>query len=183
MLFFGTFLYIRILFLVGNRSRYRAKLQKMLQLNLPAYNFRLKKERDTYWIFDNIRKKFVKLTPEEWVRQNFIRFFTEEKHFPASHLSVEEEIIWNGMKKRCDAIFYNEYAEPALILEFKAPQITISQLVFDQVAVYNVKLNVNFFIISNGIEHFFCKVNVKNSQFEISREIPNYKTFIELNRQ
>ena len=126
----------------------------MLQLNLPQYSFRIKKQNEKLVIFDSQRKRYVALTPEEWVRQNFIRFLIEEKGYPAAYLAIEKQLNMNGMKKRCDAILYNEHAQPFLIIELKAPNITITQATFDQVAVYNAKLKVDFFIISNGIEHF-----------------------------
>ncbi len=102
----------------------------MWQLNLPTYNFRIKKQNDKLQIFDSQRKRYVALTPEEWVRQNFIRFLIEEKGYPAAYLAIEKQLDLNGMKKRCDAILYNEYSLPALIIEFKAPTIPISQATF-----------------------------------------------------
>lgn len=146
----------------------------MLQLNLPQYNFRIKKENEKYFIFDSQRKRFVSLTPEEWVRQHFIRFLIETKNFPAAYLAVEKQLNINGMKKRCDAILYNENAAPVMIIEFKAPNVAISQQTFDQVAVYNAKLKVDYFIISNGIEHYCCKVNTENSSYEFFPEIPDF---------
>lgn len=144
----------------------------MLQLNLPQYNFRIKKENEKYFIFDSQRKRFVSLTPEEWVRQHFIRFLIEVKNYPAAYLAVEKQLNLNGMKKRCDAILYNNNALPVMIIEFKAPNVVISQETFDQVAVYNAKLKVDYFIISNGLEHYCCKVNTENSKYEFLPEIP-----------
>ncbi len=144
----------------------------MLQLNLPQYNFRIKKENEKYFIFDSQRKRFVSLTPEEWVRQHFIRFLIEAKNFPAAYLAVEKQLNLNGMKKRCDAILYDNKAMPVMIIEFKAPNVAISQETFDQVAVYNAKLKVDYFIISNGLEHYCCKVNTENSKYEFLPEIP-----------
>lgn len=146
----------------------------MWQLNLPEYNFRIKKQDEKLQIFDSQRKRYVTLTPEEWVRQHFIRFMIEEKGYPAAHLAIEKQLNMNGMKKRCDAILYNSDAEPMMIIEFKAPNVPISQATFDQVAVYNSKLNVIFFIISNGIEHFCCRVNTKTARYEFFSEIPDY---------
>jgi type I site-specific restriction endonuclease len=146
----------------------------MLQLNLPEYNFRIKKQNEKLFIFDTQRKRFVSLTPEEWVRQHFIRFLIEVKKFPAALLAVEKQLNLNGMKKRCDAILYDSDAKPMMIIEFKAPNVAISQATFDQVAVYNAKLNVDFFMISNGIEHFCCRVNTKTARYEFFSEIPDY---------
>lgn len=150
----------------------------MHQLNLPIYSFRIKKLNDKLVIFDSQRKKFVSLTPEEWVRQNFLKFLIEAKGYPAAYIAIEKQLTINGMKKRCDAILYDEYKNPKLILEFKAPNISITQSTFDQVAVYNAKLKVNLFIISNGIEHFCCKVNIENAKYEYFAEIPAYTSII-----
>ena len=153
----------------------------MLQLNLPQYSFRIKKQNEKLVIFDSPRKRFVALTPEEWVRQNFIRFLIEEKGYPAAYLAIEKQLNMNGMKKRCDAILYNEHAQPFLIIELKAPNVAISQATFDQVAVYNAKLKVDFFIISNGIEHFCCKVNLETARYEFFPEIPDFNQIVTKN--
>ena len=150
----------------------------MLQLNLPEYNFRIKKLDEKLHIFDSQRKRYVSLTPEEWVRQHFIRFLIEEKGYPAAYLAVEKQLSMNGMKKRCDAILYNEHAMPILIIELKAPIVPITQATFDQVAVYNAKLKVDFFMISNGIEHYCCKVDTLNSQYKFFPELPEYSKLI-----
>jgi len=150
----------------------------MLQLNLPEYNFRIKKLDEKLLIFDSQRKRYVSLTPEEWVRQHFIRFLIEEKGYPAAYLAVEKQLSLNGMKKRCDAILYNEHALPILIIELKAPNVSITQTTFDQVAVYNAKLKVDFFMISNGIEHYCCKVDSINSQYKFFPELPEYSKLI-----
>lgn len=149
----------------------------MLQLNLPAYQFRIKQDGKNYFILDSVRNKYVKLTPEEWVRQHFLEFFTLEKHFPKALLAVEQQLNVNGMKKRCDAVFYNREGNAEIILEFKAPSVEITQSVFDQVAVYNSKLNVNYFIVSNGMSHYFCKVNLESAQYEFFKEIPTFEDF------
>ena len=146
----------------------------MLQLNLPEYNFRIKKLDDKLFIFDTQRKRYVSLTPEEWVRQHFIRFLIEVKGYPAAYLAIEKQLSMNGMKKRCDAILYNEHSLPVLIIELKAPTVAITQSTFDQVAVYNAKLKVDFFMISNGIEHYCCKVDTNNSRYEFFAELPDY---------
>jgi len=150
----------------------------MFQLNLPEYNFRIKKQDEKLLIFDSQRKRYVSLTPEEWVRQHFIRFLIEVKGYPAAYLAVEKQLSLNGMKKRCDAVLYNDHAIPILIIELKAPTVPITQTTFDQVAVYNAKLKVDYFMISNGIEHYCCKVNTVNSRYEYFSEIPDYSDLI-----
>jgi len=146
----------------------------MLQLNLPEYKFRIKKQDEKLFIFDSQRKRYVSLTPEEWVRQHFIQFMIEAKGYPAAYLAIEKQLNLNGMKKRCDAILYDNTGQPIMIIEFKAPNVLISQATFDQVAVYNSKLNVDFFMISNGIEHYCCRVNTQTARYEFFPEIPHF---------
>jgi len=150
----------------------------MWQLNLPLYNFRIKNQNDKQFIFDTQRRKFVSLTPEEWVRQHFIRFLIEEKKFPAARIAIEKQLNINGMKKRCDAIVYDEYAKPLVLIEFKAPEVPITQATFDQAVVYNLKLNVSFFIISNGLQHYACKIDLKEGKYLFFEEIPDFASII-----
>lgn len=152
----------------------------MLQLNLPLVQFRVKESKNGYLIFDNFRKKYVKLTPEEWVRQHFLTFLIENKSYPAGLLAVEQQLNMNGMKKRCDAVFYDLNAQPQLIIELKAPHVPITQAVFDQVAVYNSKLKVDYFMVSNGIEHYCCKVNSQDYSYVFLENIPEYSEFTAL---
>lgn len=158
----------------------QTKILKMQQLNLPLYNFRIKNQNNKVLIFDNLRKKYVTLTPEEWVRQNFINFLIKELQYPASYIAIEKQLIINGLKKRCDAIIYNSSAQPIVIVEFKATHIVINQEVFDQAAVYNSKLNIDYFIISNGQNHYCCKVDRINSRYDFLSEIPNFATLTKL---
>ncbi|MDR1585621.1 MAG: type I restriction enzyme HsdR N-terminal domain-containing protein [Prevotellaceae bacterium] len=149
----------------------------MLQLNLPQYNFNVKKRGEKYVILDSQRKRYVALTPEEWVRQHFIRFLTEEKGYPPALLSVEHQLEVNGMKRRCDAVLFGRDAQAQLILEFKAPDIPVSQAVFDQVAVYNSKLKVDYFMLSNGMEHYACRIDLATAQYKFLPGIPDYSFF------
>jgi type I site-specific restriction endonuclease len=146
----------------------------MLQLNLPAYKFRIKKTNEKFQIFDSQRKRYISLTPEEWVRQHFIHFMIEVKGYPSALLAVEKQLNLNGMKKRCDAVLYDREANPVMIIEFKAPNVAINQETFDQVAVYNSKLRVSLFIVSNGLEHYCCKINPENTRYEFFPEIPDF---------
>ncbi|VBB43448.1 conserved hypothetical protein [uncultured Paludibacter sp.] len=152
----------------------------MFQLNLPAYQFRIKQDKKSNLILDTFRKRYVKLTPEEWVRQNFLEFLAQEKGFSKALMAVETQLTVNTMKKRCDAVFYDIQGNPSIILEFKAPNVEITQSVFDQVAVYNSKLNVKYFIVSNGMVHYFCRVNTENAQYEFFNGIPSYEEFYTL---
>lgn len=146
----------------------------MLQLNLPTYQFRIKETEKKYFILDIFRKRYVKLTPEEWVRQHFLRYLTKEKGFPAALMAVEKQLNINGMNKRCDAVLFNLQANPMLIIEFKAPNVPVNQAVFDQMAVYNAKLKVQYFMVSNGLEHYCCRVNADTASYEFWDRIPDY---------
>ena len=144
----------------------------MIPLNLPVYSFNIKKEKEKSFIFDSIRKRFVSLTPQEWVRQHFVAFLAEEKKYPRALIANEISISYNGLKKRCDTLVYNRNLEIVLIVEYKAPNVAITQEVFDQVAVYNMKLKVNYMIISNGMEHFCCRIDYENMRYDYLKEIP-----------
>lgn len=147
----------------------------MERLNLPTYSFNIKLIEQRKYIFDFIRKKFVILTPEEWVRQNFLRFMVEEKKYPASLIAVEMEFKLNNLSKRSDAVIYNKKGLPFLILEFKAPDIKINQKVFDQIARYNMKFNVEFLIVSNGLDHYCCKIDYEKQNYFFFKEVPEFK--------
>ena len=146
----------------------------MWQLNLPAYNFRIIKKNEKPFIFDDLRKKFVALTPEEWVRQHFIRFLINVQHYPASLIAIEKQLVINGLKKRCDAVVYSRNAEPLMIIEFKATTVSIAQQTFDQAAVYNSKLKVDYFIISNGLKHYCCRLDKNVLQYNFLDDIPDF---------
>ncbi|MDR2839978.1 MAG: type I restriction enzyme HsdR N-terminal domain-containing protein [Paludibacter sp.] len=146
----------------------------MLQLNLPPYDFNIKKQNDNVMIFDCFRNRFVVLTPEEWVRQNFLQYLLVEKKFPKSLMAVEKMLLVNGTRKRFDALVYNKQAVPIMILEFKAPNVAISQKVFDQAAVYNHVVKAKFMIASNGMEHYFCEIKSDGTGYDFKNEIPNF---------
>ena len=146
----------------------------MHKLNLPDYHFRVRELEQRTQIFDSVRRKFVALTPEEWVRQNFIRYLIEEKKIPVSRIAVEMEISLNRMSKRCDVVIFDKQPKPLLIVECKAPSIKIDQEVFDQAARYNLSLNVKFLAITNGLNHYFCLMNYKEKKFDFLNELPVY---------
>jgi len=146
----------------------------MQALNLPTYNFRIRESNNKAEIFDDIRKKFVALTPEEWVRQNFIEWLKKEKNFPASLIAVEMGLKLNKMQKRSDVVVYNRSAEPALIVECKAPDVKIKQDVFDQIARYNMTLKVNYLIVTNGLDHYCCLIDHEKGEYQFLKEIPDY---------
>ena len=147
----------------------------MLQLNLPTYQFKIKSKENKRFIFDNLRKKYVVLTPEEWVRQNFTTYLINEKNYPASLIAIEKQLEVNGLKKRSDILIFNTDGKPEIIIECKAPSMTINQDVFDQIARYNLKLKANYLIVTNGLEHFFCKMDFENQQYLFLEDIHNYE--------
>ncbi len=146
----------------------------MQKLNLPEYSFRLKEERGKQLIFDLIRKKFVVLTPEEWVRQNFIQYLISEKNYPRNLMAVEKQVKVNGKQRRFDLLVYSRNGQPRLIVEFKAPGVKITQDAFDQVVRYNMALRVDKVIVSNGLQHFACAIDYKTNSFSYLKEIPEY---------
>lgn len=126
-------------------------------------------------IFDKLRKKYMVLTPEEWVRQHYVSFLIEEKNYPTSLIAIEKQLTINNRKKRTDILVFNKNGEPEIIVECKAPQIKITQDTFDQIARYNLKLKATFLIVTNGLEHFYCKMDFKNETYIFLKEIPDYK--------
>ncbi|MGE0090216.1 MAG: type I restriction enzyme HsdR N-terminal domain-containing protein [Bacteroidales bacterium] len=146
----------------------------MESLNLPTYSFNIKLIEQRKYIFDFIRKKYVLLTPEEWVRQNFLKYLVEEKKYPASLISVEMEFKLNNLSKRSDAVVFDRNANPLLILECKATTVKIDQSVFEQIARYNMQLKVNYLIVTNGLKHFCCKIDFENQRYAFLKEIPDY---------
>lgn len=125
-------------------------------------------------IFDILRKRYVKLTPEEWVRQHFIHFLVDHKHYPQVLLANEVGLDLNNTKKRCDTILYRRNLTPLMIIEYKAPQINIAQKVFDQIARYNIVLRVDYLIVSNGLQHYCCKMDYEHQTYSFLADIPDY---------
>ena len=146
----------------------------MQKLNLPEYTFRTKTEDGKPFIFDGIRKKFVVLTPEEWVRQNFIQYLKSEKKYPETLMAVEKQISVNNNQRRFDLLIYTRNGQPHLIAEFKAPNIKITQETFDQVVRYNMTLKVERVIVSNGLQHFACEIDYIKNSYTYLPEIPEF---------
>lgn len=147
----------------------------MFALNLPVFEYKIRQHEGKNQIFDPLRRKFVVLTPEEWVRQHFVNYLIVEKGFPAGRMSNECNINLYGQKRRCDTVLYNEFLHPLVIVEYKAPEITISQAVFNQIAAYNMVLKVKYLIVSNGLKHYCCRMDYENQKVEYIDAIPGYK--------
>ena len=142
-------------------------------LNFPEIQCRFQTNaKNTLQIFDAIRKKFVDLTPEEWVRQHLIHYLINEKKYPASALSVEKQLLLNGTKKRYDLVVYNTLLKPILIVECKAPSIALNQLTIEQVLRYNLSLNVPYILVTNGMKHIV--INLKNKEMQLEYSLPHY---------
>ncbi|MFQ3296696.1 MAG: hypothetical protein ACI9WV_001920 [Patiriisocius sp.] len=146
----------------------------MQKLNLPHYKFRLKSNENKTLIFDNLRKKYMVLTPEEWVRQHFVQFLIEEKKYPTSLIAIEKQLTINNRKKRTDILVFNKEGNHEIIVECKAPKIKITQATFDQIARYNLKLKANYLIVTNGLDHFYCKMDFENETYIFLKDIPDY---------
>lgn len=146
-----------------------------MTLNLPKYEFRIKNKDNQPYIFDFIRKKYYLLTPEEWVRQHFVRYLIEEKKYPKGRIGVEILVKINGMNKRSDIVVYDEKGNPLLIVECKRPEVAITQETFDQIARYNLQLNAQFLIVTNGLQHFCCQMDFENQNYIFLEEIPDYQ--------
>ena len=148
----------------------------MQNLNFPSYNFRFKNSENKVSIFDVIRKKFILLTPEEWVRQHTVQFLLQEKNYPKSYVNVEKIIKINNVTKRYDVVVFQPDGTIFLLVECKASEVTISQETFDQIARYNLKLKAKYLMVTNGLNHYFCQMDYENEQYVFLKELPDYST-------
>jgi predicted type IV restriction endonuclease len=146
----------------------------MQKLNFSSYSFRLKNSENKVSIFDEIRKKFIILTPEEWVRQHVVQFLLEEKKYPKSLINVEKVLKVNGLRKRYDVVVFNPDGSIYILIECKAPQIKIAQSTFDQIARYNMTMQSQFLMVTNGLNHYFCQMDFENEKYQFLPELPNY---------
>lgn len=151
----------------------------MQPLNLPKTDLKIVKRNERRTIFDPFRRKYVTLTPEEWVRQHFVHFLVEHKGYPASIIANEVALELNGTKKRCDTVIYDNEAQPLMIIEYKASSVEITQEVFNQISRYNIKLKVRWLIVSNGLQHYCCRVDYDGMHYCFVPEIPTYETIKE----
>jgi len=146
----------------------------VLQLNFPAFDFQLKNNENKTSIFDVIRKKYVVLQPEEWVRQHCVHFLILEKKYPKSLMNVEKHIKINKLTKRYDIVIFKPNGEIFLAVECKAPNIKITQDTFDQIARYNLALRSKYLMVTNGLQHFYCQMDYEKKRYYFLKEIPNY---------
>ncbi|MFP4620364.1 MAG: type I restriction enzyme HsdR N-terminal domain-containing protein [Bacteroidales bacterium] len=146
----------------------------MKPLNLPDYSFKIKSKEQKNYIFDDIRKKFVLLTPEEWVRQNFVKYLIHQKNYSSQLIAIEMTLEYNRLSYRADVVAYNRNMQPALIVECKAPEIKIGQEHFDQIARYNLQLRVEYLIVTSGIYHYCCRIDFEAGNYTFLNHIPAF---------
>ncbi|MFE3848438.1 type I restriction enzyme HsdR N-terminal domain-containing protein [Flavobacterium sp. LB3P45] len=148
----------------------------MQKLNFQLYNFRFKNSENKVSIFDEIRKKFIILTPEEWVRQHVVQYLLDEKKYPKSLINVEKVLKVNGLRKRYDIVVFNSDGSIFILIECKAPEIKIAQATFDQIARYNMTMKSQFLMVTNGLNHYFCQMDYENEKYTFLENLPNYNS-------
>jgi hypothetical protein len=148
----------------------------MEPLNLPTYLFRIKEDKGKKYIFDEIRRRYVQLTPEEWVRQHVVNYLVTVKNFPLGLISVEKGFNSNRRRQRFDLLVYSRKGEPLMIVECKAPGVEINQHVFDQAGRYNNKYMAIYMLITNGIKHYCCEISRVNKQYRFLPDVPDFSS-------
>ena len=146
----------------------------MQKLNFPTCAFKLKSSENKTLIFDIVRKKYVIVTPEEWVRQHVVHFLLKEKNYPISLIAIEKQLKINKRVKRTDIIVFNKQGTPEILIECKAPSVKITQTTFDQIARYNLSANSNFLMVTNGLAHYFCQIDTDKETYIFLEDIPSY---------
>ena len=150
----------------------------MYELNLPKYGIKIAQEKGHQSIFDILRRKYVALTPEEWVRQHFVHYLIEHKGYPQSLMANEIQLTIGNKKLRCDSVLYDRSLKPRMIIEYKAPTVNITQKVFDQITIYNMLLHVDYLVVSNGIKHYCCRMDYANQKYLFLEDIPDYQNLL-----
>jgi len=143
-------------------------------LELPPYAFKISDKNGQLTLFDEIRKKHIVITPEEWVRQHFVQYLINQKKYPKTLIKLEGGLRLNGMAKRSDIVVFNSASEKILMVECKAPAVTIDQKVFDQIARYNMTHKIALLAVSNGLQHYYCRIDFENRAYKFMEELPAY---------
>ena len=146
----------------------------MIELNLPPYAYKLKQNNGSVQIWDAVRRKYVALTPEEWVRQHFIAYLVGSKKYPLGRIGNEISLSLNGRSRRCDTLVYDAEGQPLVLIEYKAPHISVSQKVFEQAVRYNICFRVPYIMLSNDISHYCCHIDYDSRKYSFLTEIPLY---------
>ncbi len=150
----------------------------MIQLNLPPFDIKLRGTRQSPQILDVLRHRYVALTPEEWVRQHFVHFLIEHRNFPAALLANEIQLKVAGKTLRADTVLYNKQMRPIMIVEYKAPNIAITQKVFDQITAYNMLLHVDYLVVTNGLQHYIFCISQDGKKYLPLEDVPFYKEIL-----
>ena len=150
----------------------------MTRLNLPPFEIKLRGTKAQPQIFDILRKIYIALTPEEWVRQHFVHFLVEHKGYPAALMANEIQLKVGEKTLRADSVLYSRDLKPRMIIEYKAPHIPITQKVFDQISIYNMLLHVDYLVVSNGLQHYICKMDYNDKKYLFLEDIPDYKELL-----
>ena len=146
-----------------------------MELNLPPFDIRLRDSGGRRQVLDVLRRRYVTLTPEEWVRQHFVHYLMEYKGYPKGLLANEVELRVGEKRLRCDTLLYNKVMQPQMIVEYKAPDVSITQRVFDQITAYNLLLHVDYLVVSNGRQHYCCRMDYEQQNYVFLQEIPDYE--------
>jgi hypothetical protein len=152
-------------------------MEQLQPLNLPPYPFKISDSNGQLTLFDEIRKKHLVITPEEWVRQHFVQYLINQKKYPKTLIKLEGGVKLNGMPRRTDIVVFNPAGEKILMVECKAPSIAISQKVFDQVARYNITHKIGLLAVTNGLQHYYCTVDFNNKNYKFIEDLPEYTSF------
>ena len=150
----------------------------MTRLNLPPFEIKLRGTKAQPQIFDILRKKYIALTPEEWVRQHFVHFLVEHKGYPAALMANEIQLKVGEKTLRADSVLYSRDLKPRMIIEYNAPHIPITQKVFDQISIYNMLLHVDYLVVSNGLQHYICKMDYNDKKYLFLEDIPDYEELL-----
>ena len=150
----------------------------MFALQLPPFDANIVWHKGSPRIFDILRKRYVSLTPEEWVRQHFVHFLIEHKGYPKALMANEIQLAIGNKKLRCDSVLYDRTLKPRMIIEYKAPTVSITQKVFDQITIYNMLLHVDYLVVSNGIKHYCCRMDYANQKYLFLEDIPDYQNLL-----
>jgi len=151
----------------------------MISLNLPSFDIKIRREGNRAVVLDPLRRRWVALTPEEWVRQHFVNLLVSEKHYPATLVANEVQLSVGEKVMRADTVVYDRTLRPRMIVESKAPTVEITQKVLDQISVYNLLLRVDYLAVSNGRQHYVCRMDYDNEKYSFLEDLPDYEVFLQ----
>ena len=159
----------------ANKVNKKSDKIRMFNLNLPPIQLKIQQKGNKDYVYDPLRRQYVRLTPEEYVRQHFVSFLIADKDYPKGLLANEVCISLGNVTRRCDTVLYDKFLRPQMIIEYKAPSVAIDQTTFDQIARYNARLQVSWLIVSNGLQHYCCFINKEKGDYAFLKEVPFYK--------